>query len=71
MCLTGFYLASRVSQIKKNLERGSTEGLAPIMFVCTMTCVASAAWVYVYSATIARLRAIPPGHGQARPQAQP
>ncbi|GIL67611.1 hypothetical protein Vafri_20966 [Volvox africanus] len=34
---TCFYLASRVSQIRKNLARKSTEGLSPVMFVLTMS----------------------------------
>ncbi len=34
---TCFYLASRVSQIKKNLQRRSTEGLSTYMFLLTMT----------------------------------
>ncbi|GIL75733.1 hypothetical protein Vretimale_15280 [Volvox reticuliferus] len=34
---TCFYLASRVSQIRKNLARRSTEGLSPVMFVLTMS----------------------------------
>ncbi|EFJ52906.1 hypothetical protein VOLCADRAFT_44712, partial [Volvox carteri f. nagariensis] len=34
---TCFYLASRVSQIRKNLARKSTEGLSPFMFMLTMS----------------------------------
>ncbi|KAG2439591.1 hypothetical protein HXX76_004943 [Chlamydomonas incerta] len=34
---TCFYLASRLSQIKKNIARRSTEGLSPVMFMLTMT----------------------------------
>ena len=34
---TCFYLASRVSQIKKNIARRSTAGLSPVMFMLTMT----------------------------------
>ncbi|GLC41006.1 hypothetical protein PLESTB_000953000 [Pleodorina starrii] len=34
---TCFYLASRISQIRKNLQRRSTEGLSPIMFMLTMS----------------------------------
>ncbi|KXZ42023.1 hypothetical protein GPECTOR_220g471 [Gonium pectorale] len=34
---TCFYLASRVSQIRKNLERKSTEGLSQIMFLLTIS----------------------------------
>ncbi|GLI66517.1 hypothetical protein VaNZ11_010387 [Volvox africanus] len=34
---TCFYLASRVSQIRKNLARRSTEGLSPVMFILTMS----------------------------------
>ncbi len=33
---SGFYLASRTSQIVKNWQRGATTGLSLSMFACTM-----------------------------------